>query len=203
MSLAKAGDQEAFAMLFERHRRLAFAIGSRIAGPAQADDVAQTAYLAAWQGCPNYQLGLGSPRAWLLAIVRFRAIDALRRDRGGQRAEDARWIALGDQRLQDAGDLHETRLIERESARRVRDALVNLPVSQRRAVELAYFTGLTHRQVAERLAIPLGTVKSRLRMALMKLEAHLSRTDLAHVHPVASGDTPGNKSNSPRPSNPL
>jgi RNA polymerase sigma-70 factor (ECF subfamily) len=174
MSLARSGNQHAFATVFERHRTLVRAIASRVAGAAQSEDVAQVAYLAAWQGVPRYDEERGSPRVWLLTIVRHRAIDALRRDRSGRRQAEAHTIARGEQRLQDVHGHADITIIEREGARHLRAALEVLPGAQRRVLELAYFDGLSHTEIAERIGIPLGTVKGRLRLGLTKLEGHLA-----------------------------
>lgn len=173
MGQVQAGDQQAFAALYTRHRRVAFALAARMCGGGAADDVVQLAFLTAWRARAGYDDERGSPRGWLLAIVRNRAIDAQRRDGSYQRLLRAQEQALSHGAPAVARDQPDLLALEREQTRATVDALALLPEPQRRVLELAYFQGLTHQQIAAREAAPLGTVKSRLRLGLEKLHEHL------------------------------
>lgn len=181
MALVKDDDHQAFAVLYERHRRIAFALAARMSGAASADDVVQLAFLTAWRGRSGYDQDRGAPRGWILAIVRNRAIDSLRRDSSYDRMVRAQEQALGRAELQIGRDQPDVRALQREEARTAREALSLLPEPQRHVLELAYFHGLTHEQIAAHVAAPLGTVKGRLRLGLEKLYRQLDDP------PVSSG----------------
>jgi RNA polymerase sigma-70 factor (ECF subfamily) len=140
---------------------------------AEAEDVVQEAFLAAWRARERYDPARGSTRTWFLTMVRNRAIDALRA-RNVRRSEaldeDRPWPAECDVVGLVLADL---------DAAWVHSALGNLPHDQRRAVELAYFAGLTHVEIADRLEIPLGTVKGRLRLAMDRLRGMLQPASYA------------------------
>lgn len=179
MVLMKDDDQDAFAVLYERHRRAAFAIAARTSGAGSADDVVQLAFFTIWRGRAGYEQQRGAPRGWILAIVRNRAIDALRRDSSYDRLKRAHEHAVGRGELNIARHQPDLRALEQEEARAARAALALLPESQRRALELAYFQGLTHQQIAARESAPLGTVKSRLRLGLKKLHRQLAEAPIS------------------------
>ena len=173
MGRVQNDDHEAFAALYLRHRRVAFAVASRVSGAGSADDVVQIAFFTAWRGRAGYAPGRGEPRGWLLAIVRNRAIDAVRRESSYQRLLRLEERSLDEAERRIAGEQPDLIALELEEAKAARDALALLPGPQRRVLELAYFQGLTHEQIAAREAAPLGTVKSRLRLGLEKLQQEL------------------------------
>src|SRR3954452_4329972 len=172
-----AGRLEALDALYERYKTMAYGIARRITGDdSLAEDVVQEAFLGAWRSADRYVAGRGSVRTWLLAIVHHRAIDAVRRRRPvaalpeeteGARTPDA--LTLPDVWGEVSG---------RIDAEAVSGALAALPVAQREAVELAYFGGLSQTEIAERTGVPLGTVKSRVRLALVGLRRELGLTVL-------------------------
>ena len=173
MALLERRDVRALEMIYDRHHRLALAVAYRVVGDMQsAEDIVQETFLAAWRQAATYRPERGRVRAWLLSIVRNRAIDRLRRGRSaGQTTElDP---TLVDERAPDALQLAEQN-VQRE---RIRQALAGLSSEQRETVELAYYGGLTHSEIAERVGLPLGTVKGRMRLAMEKLR--LSLGDLA------------------------
>ncbi len=162
-------DEAALAELYDRHGRAAHALALRVTGNAEtAQDVVQEAFLALWRRGHTYQPERGAVRGWLLTVVRNRAIDALRGS-GGQVAR----VLPVDTLVLAATDNPEAEAMQAVDGRRVRAALAALPPEQRDVVELAYFGGLAYPEVAERMGIPLGTVKSRMRLALERLRGSL------------------------------
>lgn len=159
-------DADALVALFDRYNRLAFGLAYRILGDAfVAEEVVQDAFMSIWRNAASYDLSRGTVRTWLLTIVRNRAIDQLR-GRFGRSQSDVDLDTVAP--LLAAPDQWDDVLSEIQAVA-VRAALTALPEEQRIAIELAYFEGLTHVEIAERLGIPLGTVKSRLRLGLQKL----------------------------------
>ena len=173
----QAGDEEALAEVWRRHGSLVFGLARRLTGDsATAEDVTQEVFVALWQQPERFDAQRGSLRAYLGVHAQRRAIDALRRD--GRRSEREH----RHHRLHPAtGALPGEGPGCRELADTVREAIGRLPAEQREAVELAYFRGLTHREVAATLAIPEGTAKSRLRLAQAKLQSWLDRNLLELV----------------------
>jgi RNA polymerase sigma-70 factor (ECF subfamily) len=171
LTAIQARDPDALGHLYDQYGRLAFALAYRMLGErGVAEDVVQEAFLNVWRRAESFQPGRGSVRSWLLSIVHNLAID---RRRGRYRRELSDLpLEVVDYSLEDANDPFET-VAESLAADQVRAALSALPDDQRQAIELAYFAGLTHHEIAERLDAPLGTVKGRLRLGLRKLRAVL------------------------------
>jgi RNA polymerase sigma-70 factor (ECF subfamily) len=171
MPLVHEGDARAFEVVFDRHADAAFSLAYRMCGRrGQAEDVVQEAFLSLWRSGARYDRSRGSVRSWILGVVRNRTIDLFRREavRAGRdtNAEGAveRMPAADDV----AGDAE-----RRADARQVRTALEELPADQRQVIELAYFGGFTHSQIAQMLELPAGTVKGRMRLGLTKLRLSL------------------------------
>ena len=171
MGRLSGGDAEAFDLIYERHADAAFSLASRISGSrAAAEEVAQDAFLALWRNGARYEQSRGSVRNWILGIVHNRAIDALRR---AVRHESRR---AGDEGLAErlmSPDRTDEEVDRRQEAGAVRTMLDDLPADQRRVIELAYFAGFTHTEIAEMLEIPVGTVKGRMRLGLEKLRLRM------------------------------
>jgi RNA polymerase sigma-70 factor, ECF subfamily len=171
MGLVHEGEARAFEVIFDRHSGAAFSLAYRMCGRrAMAEDVVQEAFLAVWRSGARYDRARGSVRSWVLGVVHNRAIDALRRGvvREGRN--------VGDEGLAErlaAAERTDVEVARREDARAVRSALEDLPPDQRRAIELAYFGGFTHSQIAEMLDLPVGTVKGRMRLGLTKMRISL------------------------------
>ncbi len=167
MALVQAADAAAFEVLYERHAAVVYSLAYRIMGTAgAAEDVTQEALLSAWRGAGRYDRSRGSARTWLLGIVHHRAIDALRRRGPSERREvDSEGIA---ERLESPQRTDE-QVASAEQASSLRELLAQLPVEQRKVIELAYFGGFTHTEIAAMLDVPLGTVKGRMRLALERL----------------------------------
>ncbi|MET0214251.1 MAG: sigma-70 family RNA polymerase sigma factor [Vicinamibacterales bacterium] len=169
-----AGDGDAAARLYDRHARGVYSLALRIVNDeGDAEDVVQEVFAQAWRQAARYDASRGVVGAWLLMMTRSRAIDKLRsaRARPDSRAvDDPRVIEEMPAVLRDAP----SRIIDAENARLAQRALAELPLLQRLVIELAYYEGLTQREIAERLEQPLGTVKSRLRLGLLKLRDALA-----------------------------
>ncbi len=172
MVLVHEGEARAFEVIFDRHADVAFSLAYRMCGRrAMAEDVVQEAFLSLWRTGVRYEPARGSVRSWVLRIVHNRAVDAFRREL----SRDSRTVDDGDlaERMEDeARTDHEA--LRRDDARQVRHALSGLPAEQRQVIELAYFGGLSHSQIAEVLNLPPGTVKGRMRLGLAKLRLELS-----------------------------
>jgi RNA polymerase sigma-70 factor (ECF subfamily) len=175
MQLIAGGDPRAFEVIYERHATAAFSLAYRICGGrATAEEVAQEAFLAIWRSGARYDRGRGSVRTWVLGVVHNRAIDTLRRTTIHERRRAA------DQRAAESLEAPERTEVEaarRDEARSVRVLIDELPDEQRKVIELAYFGGFTHEQIAGMLGAPLGTVKGRMRLALEKLRGSLGPTE--------------------------
>jgi RNA polymerase sigma-70 factor, ECF subfamily len=172
MLLVQGGSPRAFELLYDRHGGAAFSLAYRMVGNrVMAEDISQEAFLSIWRSRLRYDLRRGSVRTWVLGIVHNRAIDALRRSLVHDRRRET---AEGIEERQEAPERTEVEAARREEARNVRSALEALPEDQRRTIELAYFGGFSHSQIAELLDMPIGTVKGRMRLGLDKLRRQLA-----------------------------
>lgn len=167
MELVRAGDARAFEVIFDRHADAGFSLAHRMCGSvARAEDVVQEAFLSLWRARVRYDPVRGSVRSWVLSAVHNRAVDALRRELSAT-SRDVHDERVAEQLRSPAETATEAE--RHEEARRVRAALDDLPADQRRVIELAYFGGFTHSQLASMLDLPPGTVKGRMRLGLTKL----------------------------------
>ncbi|HZC68654.1 MAG TPA: sigma-70 family RNA polymerase sigma factor [Nitrospirales bacterium] len=164
------GDQEAFEQLYEQTSSLLYALVLRIVGkPGDAADLLQEVYLEAWRKASNYDSARGAPIAWLVTLARSRAIDWVRAL--AARGKDVT-ASLDDTPVsylvaQDPDALDIRAASERQAL--VQASLKTLPPVQRLVIELAFYEGLTHTEISERLNVPLGTIKTRIRLAMEKL----------------------------------
>ena len=165
------GDHPALLALYDRHGRLGYGLAYRMLGESgAAEEAVQDAFLRVWRRAATFDPSRGSVRSWLMTIVHHCAIDLHRKRAGGPNIvagldEIAEQTPAPDTWSEVSGKLDQER---------VRAAVAQLPQEQRRAIELAYFDGLTHREIAERDGLPLGTVKGRLRLGLQRLYASLA-----------------------------
>jgi RNA polymerase sigma-70 factor, ECF subfamily len=179
LARAAGGDGTALAALYDRHARGVYSIALRVVGDeADAEDVVQDVFAQVWRQAGRYDPSRGTVAAWLLTMARTRAIDRLRARRARPDSSAAPADDVWATRAASAADPADALTAERD-AQRVRDALHELPMLQRLAIELAYFEGLTQSQIAERLGEPLGTVKTRIRLGLLKLRDALSERGTA------------------------
>ncbi len=165
------GDHGALAELYDRHARLVFSLALRILqNQADAEDVVQEVFTQVWAQATRYDTARGAVAAWMLMMARSRAIDRLRSRRlRPETASEARVV----EEVPDATPRPDLQLLSAEQVESLEGALNALPVAQRVALELAYYEGLTHAEIADRLSEPLGTVKTRIRQAVIKLRESL------------------------------
>jgi RNA polymerase sigma-70 factor (ECF subfamily) len=177
MELVRQGDARAFELVYDRHASAAFSLAYRMTGRrAAAEDVVQEAFLSLWRSGARYDHTRGSVRTWVLGIVHHRGIDALRRS---LRHDTRRASDEGLEERFESGERTDVQAARREEAAEVRTALAELPEDQSRAIELAYFGGFSHSEIATMLQTPIGTVKGRIRLGLEKLRGRLG--DLMEV----------------------
>ncbi|HEX4186346.1 MAG TPA: sigma-70 family RNA polymerase sigma factor [Solirubrobacteraceae bacterium] len=171
MQLVAASDADAFEVILERHADAAFSLAYRMCGRRSvAEDVTQESLLALWRSGSRYDRARGSVRTWTLGIVHNRAVDVLR-STGARERRQASDEGLAE-RLE-APERTDELAIGNAAARHVTGALGELPSEQRRVIELAFFGGFTHTEIASMLDTPVGTVKGRMRLGLLKLRGHL------------------------------
>jgi RNA polymerase sigma-70 factor (ECF subfamily) len=171
MQLVAGADADAFEVILERHADAAFSLAYRMCGRRSlAEDVAQESFLALWRSGARYDRARGSVRTWTLGIVHNRAIDALRRSsvHDRRRANDD-----GLEQELEAPERTDVQAMTNAASEEIRVALGELPTEQRHVIELAYFGGFTHTEIASMLDTPIGTVKGRMRLGLEKLRGHL------------------------------
>jgi RNA polymerase sigma-70 factor (ECF subfamily) len=163
-------DEQAFAALYDRHSRAAYSLAYRMMGERQtAEDLVQEVFLKVWRGAGSYRAERGSVRTWILSIVHNRGIDQLRSTASRRRMQEK--VEASAPRSQPSEAFAQSwRNSQREQ---VREALKTLPPEQLKILELAYFSGYTHVEIAGLLELPLGTVKGRMRLGLKKMRSLL------------------------------
>jgi RNA polymerase sigma-70 factor (ECF subfamily) len=173
MPLVGRKDPEAFEVLYDRHGGAAYSLAYRIVGDrAAAEEVTQEAFISVWRSGARFDAARGSVRSWLLSVVRNRAIDFLR-----SRASKAPKLDFDDEaslEQRPARERTEEEALRRETAAELRGALGKLPGEQSKVIELAYFGGFSHSEIARILGLPMGTVKGRMRLGLEKIRGELA-----------------------------
>ena len=173
MPLVGRKDPEAFEVLYDRHGGAAYSLAYRIVGErAAAEEVTQEAFISVWRSGARFDAARGSVRSWLLSVVRNRAIDFLR-----SRAGKAPKLTFDDDaalEARHAPERTEDEALQRETRAEIRGALGKLPGEQSKVIELAYFGGFSHSEIARILNLPMGTVKGRMRLGLEKIRGELA-----------------------------
>ena len=168
-------DRDAFSQLYDRFSTLVFTLAMRmLKARSDAEDLLQEVFVQVWRQAQNYSAERGSPEAWIINIARSRAIDKIRSIRRMQKS----FVLTDDPARAESSENVESSAVESETRLTMNSALANLPATQRKVLELAYFDGLTQSEIADRLAEPLGTVKTRMRSGIQKLREILG-TQLA------------------------
>lgn len=162
-------DVSALEVFYDRHRVLAYALALRmLSSPSDAEDVVQEAFLNVWRSADTFRPERSTARSWLLSIVHHRSIDKVRSRQSRPRAVELEEGMM----IPDGADVWRE-VAARLTSDDVRRALDLLPAAQRETIELAYFKGYTHTQIAELMEVPLGTVKGRMRIGLHRLKSAL------------------------------
>jgi RNA polymerase sigma-70 factor (ECF subfamily) len=161
LALVKRGDEQAMATLFDRYSKVVYSVALRVLrDPASAEDILQEVFMQVWRSPEGFVATRGSLGGWLAVVARNRSIDALRRKKPMDQVDDMALAAPFDL----ADEAERNNMMER-----ARGVIVKLPVEQRKTLEMAFFDGLTHSEIAEMTGDPLGTVKTRIRSALTTL----------------------------------
>jgi RNA polymerase sigma-70 factor (ECF subfamily) len=170
------GDQQAFSQLYDHSSTLLFTLAVRILGNhEEAAELLQDVYLEVWRKISRYDVGRGTPVAWLVTLTRSRAIDRLRtRTARGHRSTNSLEEGIAAQVADHGPSPFETQA-DQELRIAVGAAVAELPLAQQQAIELAYYEGLSHVEIAERLNQPLGTVKTRIKLGMSKLRDGLQQ----------------------------
>jgi RNA polymerase sigma-70 factor (ECF subfamily) len=165
------GDEEAFRGLFRRYSPTALAVARRIVRqPFLAEEIVQEVFLAVWRSPGGYDPQRGSVKSWLMGMTHHRAVDAVRREESNRRRAEE---SLPEPDVEDPAVVVVEELGLPEERKAVREALDSLPAEQRQVIELMYYRGLPQSRIAERLELPLGTVKSRTLLGMRRLRAAL------------------------------
>jgi RNA polymerase sigma-70 factor, ECF subfamily len=175
ISLAGQGEAQAFAVLYDRHSRAAYSLAYRMMGEKHAaEDLVQDGFLKVWRGAESYRVERGSVRTWILSIIHNRGIDQLRSTASRRRTQEK--VEASAPVSQPSEAFAET--LRNSQRDQVREALGTLPQEQLKILELAYFSGYTHVEIAELLSLPLGTVKGRMRLGLKKIRDYFDSEDV-------------------------
>jgi RNA polymerase sigma-70 factor (ECF subfamily) len=176
-------DERAMEALFGRYARPLFSLALQITGAERfAQDVVQETFVAVWRDAARFDPERGAVGPWLFSLARHKSIDLVRREQNVRKR-----TADVDLELEEAGDDVDDEAWRRIRRDRVHAAVAELTPVQREALELAFFQGLTHVEVADRLAIPLGTAKTRIRRALLRLRDILADSEAAPPEDAGGG----------------
>ena len=167
MGRVAEGDVRAFEAVYDRYSRQAYSLARRITGGAGgAEEATQDAFLSLWRGASSFDPQRATLATWLLALVRYRSIDWVRRATPRALLQD---LTEGAAERIEAPERTEEQVLASEEHNRALRLVAELPPEQREVIDLAYFGGLSHTEIAARVGIPLGTVKGRVRLGLLKL----------------------------------
>ena len=171
------GDSEAFGSLYDRYSKLLYSLATRILNdPSEAEDVLQEVFLKIWEKASSFNVAVGRPFSWLVTITRNKAIERLRaRRRKSRLLQERGELAIAAEHVDEP---HSWEKIEPDESRQIRAAVNELSHNQRHPIELAFFGGLTHVEIADTLQEPLGTIKARIRRGMLRLRDSLEGTDV-------------------------
>lgn len=178
LTLCARGDERALAELYDRHGRVAYGLALRVLrDQTLAEDAVQEAFLAVWRTAGTFRPERAKPRTWILTLVHRRAVDIVRREQRSRTEPFPEGSAELGPGTEDEAWLRARRRLAQE-------ALSRLPDEQREALELAYYSGFTQSELAARLGVPLGTIKSRTFAGLARLRELLAEAGLEHAESV-------------------
>ena len=163
-------DEEALGILYDRWSKLVYSVAAQIVGPDDAEEILEDTFWQAWRQAEQYRNSRGKVSTWLTMIARSRALD---RRKSRNRTPELPWVEAGGEQLERSGPCPLSEAIQSDERGLILAALGMLPLEQRETVELAYFAGLSQGQIAAELDQPLGTIKTRARLAAAKLRRHL------------------------------
>jgi len=164
-----AGDQKAFGILYDRYKTLVFSLAIKITGSHEtAEDITLDVFTQIWKNADKYHPEKGTLKGWIASIARYRSIDTLRRHKARSDINCPQWSDVQLETLPSNDNTGEA-LELAETRHKVSKAIAKLPEDQQEVLAMAYFKGYTHRQIAEALNEPLGTIKTRIRLGLQKL----------------------------------
>jgi RNA polymerase sigma-70 factor (ECF subfamily) len=176
LQLMAAGDDQAMALFYDRYKGQVYSLVLHVLGDrGTAEEATLDVFMTIWREAGGYRAELASVRTWMVTVARHRAIDLLRRRKARGDQDTAKWVEDALEVLPDPSGDAEAVVGERELRRLVRAALADLPAAQREMLRLAYFRGYSHSEIARTLGQPLGSVKTRIRSALLHLRERLGR----------------------------
>ena len=174
MRLLAMRQTEALSELFDRYSRLVFSLALNVVGDREtAEEVTQDVFYQLWENAAIYRSDQAKLTTWMTSITRYRAIDVLRKRKSRPERDSIEWAEVPASSLASVGDGTEELAGLNLQQQRVRQAILTLTPDQQTVLALAFFQGLSHSQIAERLNQPLGTVKTRIRMAMLRLREAL------------------------------
>ena len=161
---------EALGAFYDRYYRLVFSLAYNVVGDREtAEEITQDVFFKVWENASSYNPGLAKPTTWMTSITRYRAIDVLRKRSVRPEKDSVEWGEEAIFAIPNDADAPEDITELQLQKQRVREAVAELPSEQQAALALSYFYGLSHSEIAERLDLPLGTVKTRIRLAMQRL----------------------------------
>jgi len=179
LRLIARAQEGALGALYDRYNRLVYSLALNATGdPPLAEEITQDVFLRVWDKAETYRVEQSKVATWITSITRHRAIDMLRRHKARPEGNRAEWAAEDSPNLPDGVDV-EGEVIHSQRRGSVRQAIAQLPEEQRRVLAYAYFQGYSHSEIAAVLKEPLGTVKTRIRLAMIKLRQSLQDADMS------------------------
>jgi RNA polymerase sigma-70 factor (ECF subfamily) len=171
----KRGEQWAMSILYDRYARLVFSLAIKILQDrGAAEETVQDVFVKVWRRCKEYDTERGKFSSWLTGIAHNQAIDELRRRRVRPAASEEETEEMNE--VVDVAPAPLDITMQSLEHRRILDALCEIPLEQRKPIELAYFEGFTQQEISEKLSEPLGTIKTRMRLGMQKLKSLLAET---------------------------